>query len=81
MLFGGGRRHLLPQFEPDPEYRDTWGQRGDGRNLVEEWLTHQSVRGRRSQYVWSRQQLQDVREDTDHVMGKGVSADFFFSRR
>ncbi len=37
ILLGGGRSKFLPKETPDPEYADKAGDRGDGRNLTEEW--------------------------------------------
>lgn len=37
IVLGGGRRHMLPATESDPEYPTKAGRRGDGRNLTKEW--------------------------------------------
>ena len=37
MFLGGGRRNFIPDTQPDPEYPDETGDRGDGRDLIQEW--------------------------------------------
>lgn len=56
VVMGGGRRHLLPVGEPDPEYPDQSGQRGDGRNLIAEWQA-QNPDG---VYVWNQTQFDAI---------------------
>ena len=42
LLLGGGRSKFLPKETPDPEYEGKTGERGDGRNLIEEWTAKDS---------------------------------------
>ena len=35
VLLGGGRKNMLPNDTRDPEDTDLFGQRSDGRNLLE----------------------------------------------
>ena len=44
--------------------------RGDGRNLVKEWLTSKSNEGKSAQYVTTAQELDDIDvSSTDYLMG------------
>jgi alkaline phosphatase len=56
VIMGGGRRHLLPRGEPDPEYPDQAGQRGDGRNLIAEW----QARNPDGVYAWNQAQFDAI---------------------
>ncbi|MCK9467839.1 MAG: alkaline phosphatase [Porticoccaceae bacterium] len=56
VVMGGGRRHFLPASEPDPEYPDQSGRRGDGRNLVDEWQN----RYPEGVYAWNRAQFDAI---------------------
>ncbi len=38
VVLGGGRSQFLPATATDPEYPDAKGSRGDGRDLIAEWL-------------------------------------------
>ncbi len=53
VMLGGGRAAFLPAEAADPEYPESTGMRGDGQNLVENWLA--GAPGR--QYVWNKGQL------------------------
>lgn len=66
VALGGGRRHFLPSTESDPEDAGKTGQRSDGRNLVNEWLSKYS----NSAYVWNKTQF-DATDPaaTDHLLG------------
>src|SRR5690606_18294284 len=63
VIMGGGRQHLLPASEADPEYPDKSGRRGDGRNLIAEW------QGRHpgGAYVWNREQFDGLKPDTPRI--------------
>lgn len=66
VALGGGREGFLPEQQPDPEYPEMHGARGDGRNLAAEWV----ARRPRSAWVWSRAQLEAVDlAATDHLLG------------
>jgi alkaline phosphatase len=64
VIMGGGRQHLLPAGEADPEYPDKSGRRGDGRNLIAEW------QGRHpgGAYVWNREQFDGLKPDTPRIL-------------
>jgi len=64
VILGGGRAAFLPKESPDPEYPQTTGSRGDGRNLVTDWLSGAADR----HYVWNRAQLNNV-PTTGQVLG------------
>lgn len=64
VIFGGGRRHFLPEGQPDPEHPDKSGRRTDGRNLIAEW----QARHPEGAFVWSRGQL-DAARDRRPVLG------------
>lgn len=67
VVLGGGRRKLLPNNFNDTE--GAKGQRTDGRNLIDEWMTDRSRNGK-AKYVWNNQDLDDVDfENTDYLLG------------
>jgi len=66
VALGGGRGNFLPVSLVDPEYPDSKGKRGDGRDLTAEWLKKYA----QSAYVWNKQQFDSVNvTDTRHLLG------------
>ena len=66
VALGGGRRFFLPVGAPDPEDPDWQGERGDERDLTQEWLERRP----RSAYVWNAEQLAAIDPaQTDHLLG------------
>ena len=66
VVFGGGRKKLMPQNQKDPEYPDKKGERLDGRSLIQEWLDKYP----NSEYVWNKTQFDQIdAEKVDHVIG------------
>lgn len=55
-VLGGGRSHFLPLGSNDPEYPDSTGKRGDGRDLVAEW----QQRYPDGRYVWNHAQFEAI---------------------
>lgn len=55
VALGGGRTEFMPAGMPDPQREGMVGQRLDGRNLIDEWLTQP-----RSAYVWNASELAAV---------------------
>lgn len=53
VLMGGGRDNFMTSRQHDPEYPNTTGSRGDGRDLIGEWLH----RHRGGVYAWNSRQL------------------------
>lgn len=53
VALGGGRVHFLPADRIDPEWPDYRGERGDGRDLLEEWR----ARHPDGAYVWNQTQF------------------------
>jgi alkaline phosphatase len=53
VIMGGGRGFLLPNTATDPEYPQKKGLRGDGRDLIAEWLQ----RNPGGAFVWNNAQL------------------------
>ena len=62
VAFGGGRRHFLPEDQPDPEDDGAFGRRLDGRDLIEEWVKR---RGPRARYVWNTEQFRGLSPEAD----------------
>lgn len=56
VILGGGRQQLTPRTTRDPEYADTVGNRGDGRDLIQEWRAAQPTR----RYVWNRAEFDAI---------------------
>jgi alkaline phosphatase len=52
VAFGGGRREFIPETLADPEYADRTGDRTDGQNLTEVWLSRDNAA-----YVWNKEQF------------------------
>ncbi len=52
VILGGGRQKFFTPHEVDPEDANARGERGDRRNLVEEWKTRYQGD---ATYVWNRQ--------------------------
>lgn len=57
VILGGGRAMFMPADQPDPEYPDRYGRRGDGRNLIAQW---QAGGGH---FAWNAGQLANIRAD------------------
>lgn len=67
VIFGGGRKKLLPNGVIDEENQT--GERLDGVNLIEEWKKLKSNEGVNAQYIWNRKQLLDIDDNIDNVLG------------
>ncbi|KAG8329059.1 hypothetical protein J6590_095865 [Homalodisca vitripennis] len=68
VILGGGRRHWLPKVTRDLEQVTDEGRRLDGRNLVEDWLRDKKKRGVKAEFVWNKQQLDNISSDIDHLL-------------
>jgi alkaline phosphatase len=65
VILGGGRQHLMPNTQSDPEYPKKIGKRTDGRDLISEF---QTVTG--GEYVWNKQQFDAINPNKiTHLMG------------
>ncbi|MCH8899272.1 MAG: alkaline phosphatase, partial [Acidobacteria bacterium] len=65
VVLGGGRRAFFPQTWKDPEHPTATGQRWDGRNLTQAWLTRP-----RAEYVWNKAQFDKIdTAATDRLLG------------
>ncbi|XP_065095637.1 membrane-bound alkaline phosphatase-like [Ochlerotatus camptorhynchus] len=68
VIMGGGRREFLPNTTTDDE--GVPGQRTDGTDLIKHWLHHKQSHGHhRAAYVQNRDQLLEVDEDTEYLLG------------
>ncbi|KAI4455923.1 alkaline phosphatase [Holotrichia oblita] len=65
VALGGGRSNFLPNGYADEE--GVVGNRLDGRNLVDEWLSSKSERN--AAYVWNRTSLLELQDDVDYLFG------------
>lgn len=66
VVFAGGRRELTHKNQTDPEYPDKKGHRGDGRNLIQEWLDKRP----NSHYVWNKTAFDEIDVNkVDRVIG------------
>ena len=70
VVFGGGRRKLLPHHVSDPENPKYRGQRSDGRNLIDEWISQRRRNGRDAQFVWNSRQFYEMSDGVDDTLGK-----------
>jgi alkaline phosphatase len=65
VALGGGRSNFLPKSAVDPEDTDATGNRGDGRNLTEEWLKQPTAA-----YVWNKKQFDAIDPGrVQHLLG------------
>lgn len=65
VILGGGRQHLLPNTQSDPEYAKKSGKRTDGRDLVNEFKT-----ATKGEYVWNKQQFDAINPNKiTHLLG------------
>ncbi|XP_077204216.1 alkaline phosphatase-like isoform X2 [Paroedura picta] len=78
VILGGGRRYMMPQQTPDPEYPDDSKQNGtrkDGLNLIEMWMSAKEG----AQYVWNKTGLDAVDKNaTDYLLGLFEPKDMMF---
>ncbi len=65
VAMGGGRRNFLPADLLDPEYANKKGSRKDGRNLTEEWLSHNPG----GAYIWNEEQFAALPASTTRLLG------------
>lgn len=69
VVFAGGRRELTHKNQTDPEYPDKKGHRGDGRNLIQEWLDKRP----NSHYVWNKTAFDEIDVNkVDRVIGTSI---------
>ena len=69
VVFAGGRRELMHQNQTDPEYPDKKGDRGDGRDLIQEWLDKRP----NSHYVWNKTAFDEIDVNkVDRVIGTSI---------
>ncbi|KAJ8936806.1 hypothetical protein NQ318_003051 [Aromia moschata] len=67
VIMGGGRKNLLPSDVIDEEGHP--GHRSDRVNLIEEWKKQKKALGVKYEYVWNREQLLNVSNDTEYLLG------------
>lgn len=68
IVLGGGRREFRDVTMNDEE--NIPGARGDGRDLIEEWLKDHNKPGQNASYVWSNEGLRSVNNArTDYLLG------------
>lgn len=67
VILGGGRGKFLPNTMVDEEGK--LGERGDGKNLIQDWLNVHKDMGQ-AEYIWNRHQLLNLDvSKTDYLMG------------
>ncbi|ERL84010.1 hypothetical protein D910_01329 [Dendroctonus ponderosae] len=64
---GGGRKNFLPREVQDEDGNS--GDRSDGVNLIEEWKRYRESQGQLYEYVWNRERLFNVKENTEYLLG------------
>lgn len=66
VAMGGGRRSFWPRNVEDLEDAGKTGERDDGRNLTEEWVTQYD----NAEFVWNKDQFDAIdTESTEHLLG------------
>lgn len=67
VLLGGGRGKFLPKELKDEE--NDYGDRSDGRNLIQDWKNDRSRKGK-AEYVWNKRQLEAIDPaKTEYLLG------------
>jgi alkaline phosphatase len=67
VILGGGRRQFLNTTMQDEE--EVFGQRTDGKNLINEWLNERNKLGK-AEYIWNKKQLEELDiSKTDYLLG------------
>ncbi|KRT84627.1 hypothetical protein AMK59_891 [Oryctes borbonicus] len=64
VIMGGGRRNFIPKTLTDEE--GDAGKRKD-ENLIQTWI--KSKEGKNARYVWNKQDLLNVSNDTEYLLG------------
>ncbi|CAL8272576.1 unnamed protein product [Arctogadus glacialis] len=66
VILGGGRQYMFSNITADPEYPTYFGERSDGKDLVQEWLQGK----KNAKYVVNKEGLDAVdASKTDFLMG------------
>ncbi|GFS06332.1 alkaline phosphatase, partial [Elysia marginata] len=68
VVMGGGRRSLMNNKTMDPVHNKP-GKRIDGRDLIKTWESKQEEKGARYKYVWNREQMEEVDDNVDYLLG------------
>lgn len=66
IVLAGGREEFRDAKVLDEEFKR--GKRGDGRDLIKEWVDSRSKDGK-TQYVYDKQGLDTIANDTEYVLG------------
>ncbi|CAK8698159.1 unnamed protein product [Clavelina lepadiformis] len=70
VALGGGRKYFMPNNTRDPEYRQQKNSRNDGQDLIKMWLNDQVDLGLEAQYVWNKEDFDNVDvTTTDKLLG------------
>lgn len=67
VILGGGRQKFLPNNVTEQDGKK--GQRSDNINLIEQWLEQKEANNQTAEYVYDRDGLLSVKDDTDYLMG------------
>ena len=69
VLLGGGRRYFRPKDTNDEEY-GTKNLRSDGQDLIEKWKINMKNLNKKAEYVWDKNQFDNVDPSKiDHLWG------------
>lgn len=70
MIFGGGRRRFLGRGDNDMKNPLKFGDRIDGRNLINDWHAKMKANKRRHKFIWNISEFNTFAKDNnDHVLG------------
>ncbi|XP_074039693.1 membrane-bound alkaline phosphatase-like [Leptinotarsa decemlineata] len=67
VILGGGRKKFLPKGEKDEESKT--GERYDHLDLIKEWQKQKEVSGGKFAYIWNKEQLLKIDNDTEYLLG------------
>ena len=70
VALSGGRSFFRPTSVADEEYENVTGEREDGQDYVQQWLSKGNSAGERREYVWNKTAFDYVDPvTTDKLLG------------
>ncbi|KAH9513406.1 hypothetical protein Btru_032941, partial [Bulinus truncatus] len=75
VILGGGRRKFMNSSTFDPDGTTTRGERQDGLDLIQAWISKKQARNVKHAYVYDKNQLKNVDvSNTDYLLGLFASS-------
>lgn len=67
IMLAGGREEFRDKSVLDEESKP--GKRGDGRDLIKEWLANHNKQKKKSAFVYDKHGLNSIANDTEYILG------------